>query len=333
MSIITSLKEKVLTGGSLTEAEAMSLASVTPGELPALLDAAAEITSRFGSNDFDSCSIINARSGRCPEDCKWCAQSAHHKTNIEVYPLVDRKTCMDLAEYNRERGIGRFSLVTSGRTVSGKALDTICDYYTELSRRGGMGLCASMGLLDGDALRRLREAGVERYHCNLESAPSYFPTLCSTHSIEDKIKTIEAAREAGMEICSGGIIGMGETMEQRVEFALTLRRVNPASIPLNVLSPIPGTPLENSAPLTAEEILHTVAIFRFVHPHAVLRFAGGRALIDRDTQREALRIGINGSIMGDLLTTVGSQIDEDIEMIRACGYNFHTPSTTNPSEE
>ena len=333
MSIITSLKEKVLTGGSLTEAEAMSLASVTPGELPALLDGAAEITSRFGSNDFDSCSIINARSGRCPEDCKWCAQSAHHKTNIEVYPLVDRKTCMDLAEYNRERGIGRFSLVTSGRTVSGKALDTVCDYYRELSRHGGMGLCASMGLLDGDALRRLREAGVERYHCNLESAPSYFPTLCSTHSIEDKIKTIEAAREAGMEICSGGIIGMGETMEQRVEFALTLRRVNPASIPLNVLSPIPGTPLENSTPLTAEEILHTVAIFRFVHPHAVLRFAGGRALIDRDTQREALRIGINGSIMGDLLTTVGSQIDEDIEMIRACGYNFHTPSTLNPSEE
>lgn len=326
MCPISNLKEKVLDGGELTEAEAMGLASLTTEEYEELLEAAAEITGRFGSRDFDSCSIINARSGRCPEDCKWCAQSAHHKTDIEVYPLVGRDTCMELADYNRRRGIGRFSLVTSGRAISGKALDTVCDYYRELSRReAGMGLCASMGLLDAEALGRLREAGVERYHCNLETAPSHFHTLCTTHSIDDKIKTIEAAREAGMEICSGGIIGMGETMEQRVEFALTLRRVKPVSIPINVLSPIPGTPLEGSAPLTDRDILQTVAIFRMIHPRAVLRFAGGRARISHDTQRKALRIGINGSIMGDLLTTIGSQIDEDIEMIRSCGYNFKTP--------
>ncbi|MDE5961904.1 MAG: biotin synthase BioB [Duncaniella sp.] len=326
MSPINHFKEKVLNGGELTEAEAMSLATLTTDEYEELLEAAAEITDRFGSRDFDSCSIINARSGRCPEDCKWCAQSAHHKTDIAVYQLVDHDTCMELADYNHRRGIGRFSLVTSGRTLSGKALDTVCDYYRELSEReSGMGLCASMGLLDSEALRRLHEAGVERYHCNLETAPSHFPTLCSTHTIDDKIKTIEAAREAGMEVCSGGIIGMGETMEQRVEFALTLRRIHPVSIPINVLSPIPGTPLENAAPLTGRDILQTVAIFRMIHPHAVLRFAGGRALIDRETQRKALRIGINGSIMGDLLTTIGSQIDEDIAMIRECGYNFETP--------
>lgn len=326
MSPINHFKEKVLNGGELTEAEAMSLATLTPDEYEELLEAAAEITDRFGSRDFDSCSIINARSGRCPEDCKWCAQSAHHKTDIAVYQLVDHDTCMELADYNHRRGIGRFSLVTSGRTLSGKALDTVCDYYRELSEReSGMGLCASMGLLDSESLRRLHEAGVERYHCNLETAPSHFPTLCSTHTIDDKIKTIEAAREAGMEVCSGGIIGMGETMEQRVEFALTLRRIRPVSIPINVLSPIPGTPLENAGPLTGRDILQTVAIFRMIHPHAVLRFAGGRALIDRETQRKALRIGINGSIMGDLLTTIGSQIDEDIAMIRECGYNFETP--------
>lgn len=326
MSPINHLKEKVLNGGELTEAEAMSLATLTTDEYEELLEAAAEITDRFGSRDFDSCSIINARSGRCPEDCKWCAQSAHHKTDIAVYQLVDHDTCMELADYNHRRGIGRFSLVTSGRTLSGKALDTVCDYYRELSKReSGMGLCASMGLLDSESLRRLHEAGVERYHCNLETAPSHFPTLCSTHTIDDKIKTIEAAREAGMEVCSGGIIGMGETMEQRVEFALTLRRIRPVSIPINVLSPIPGTPLENADPLTDRDILQTVAIFRMIHPHAVLRFAGGRALIDRETQRKALRIGINGSIMGDLLTTIGSQIDEDIAMIRECGYNFETP--------
>lgn len=326
MSPINHFKEKVLNGGELTEAEAMSLATLTTDEYEELLEAAAEITDRFGSRDFDSCSIINARSGRCPEDCKWCAQSAHHKTDIAVYQLVDHDTCMELADYNHRRGIGRFSLVTSGRTLSGKALDTVCDYYRELSEReSGMGLCASMGLLDSESLRRLHEAGVERYHCNLETAPSHFPTLCSTHTIDDKIKTIEAAREAGMEVCSGGIIGMGETMEQRVEFALTLRRIRPVSIPINVLSPIPGTPLENADPLTGRDILQTVAIFRMIHPHAVLRFAGGRALIDRETQRKALRIGINGSIMGDLLTTIGSQIDEDIAMIRECGYNFETP--------
>ncbi|WP_297066849.1 biotin synthase BioB [uncultured Duncaniella sp.] len=326
MSPINHFKEKVLNCGELTEAEAMSLATLTTDEYEELLEAAAEITDRFGSRDFDSCSIINARSGRCPEDCKWCAQSAHHKTDIAVYQLVDHDTCMELADYNHRRGIGRFSLVTSGRTLSGKALDTVCDYYRELSEReSGMGLCASMGLLDSESLRRLHEAGVERYHCNLETAPSHFPTLCSTHTIDDKIKTIEAAREAGMEVCSGGIIGMGETMEQRVEFALTLRRIRPVSIPINVLSPIPGTPLENADPLTGRDILQTVAIFRMIHPHAVLRFAGGRALIDRETQRKALRIGINGSIMGDLLTTIGSQIDEDIAMIRECGYNFETP--------
>lgn len=325
MTNIDRLKEKVLAGGEISEAEAMSLIPADSSDIAPLLEAAAEITARFGSRNFDSCSIINARSGRCPEDCKWCAQSAHHKTDINTYPLVDRGTCMDLADYNRERGIGRFSLVTSGRAVSGETLDRICDYYRELSARGGMGLCASMGLLSPEAMRRLREAGVERYHCNLESAPSYFPTLCSTHSIDDKIKTIEAAREAGMEICSGGIIGMGETMEQRVEFALSLRRVSPVSIPINILCPIPGTPLENAAPLTDEEILTTVAIFRFIHPQAVLRFAGGRAAISRETQRKALRIGINGSIMGDLLTTIGSQIDEDIAMVRECGYNFKTP--------
>lgn len=325
MDAITLLKEKVLDGGELTEAEAMGLAELSDEAYRQLLEAVAEITARFGSRDFDSCSIINARSGRCPEDCKWCAQSAHHKTNVETYPLVDRDTCMKLADYNHKRGIGRFSLVTSGRKVTGKTLDTICDYYRELSTREGMGLCASMGLLDPDDLRKLREAGVERYHCNLETAPSHFPTLCSTHSIEDKIKTIEAAREAGMEVCSGGIIGMGETMSQRIEFALTLRRVRPVSIPINILSPIPGTPLENSAPLTERDILQTIAIFRMIHPKAVLRFAGGRALISRDTQRKALKIGINGSIMGDLLTTIGAQIDEDIEMVTDCGYNFKQP--------
>lgn len=319
---INYLKEKVLSGGNLTADEALSLVTLTDSERAALYDAAAEITARFGSRKFDSCSIINARSGRCPENCKWCAQSAHFNTTINNYPLVERDVCMDMASYNQRAGIGRFSLVTSGRSVKGEALDTICSYYRQLSDDTDIYLCASMGLLDDEAMRRLHEAGVKRYHCNLETARSFFHSLCTTHTQDEKIATIGRARRAGMEICSGGIIGMGETMRQRVEFALELREVDPVSIPLNVLHPIPGTPLESQPPLTDTEILDTVAIFRMVHPHVVLRFAGGRDRISPYAQREAMRIGINGAIMGDLLTTIGAQIEQDKAMIKECGYEF-----------
>lgn len=320
---IQTLKSKILSGGDISDQEVLSLGEITPEQEEELWKAAAEITETFGDKSFDSCSIVNARSGKCPEDCKWCAQSAHHTTEISLYPLVDHDTCIELADYNSHQGIGRFSMVTSGRKISGKSLDTLCDYYRELAQKHPrMGLCASMGLLENKELRKLYEAGVKRYHCNLETAPSYFPTLCSTHSIEDKIKTIDAARKAGMEICSGGIIGMGETMRQRAEFAVTLRRVAPVSIPINILQPIPGTPLEGAPLLTENEILDTVAIFRLAHPKVVLRFAGGRARMTKETQMKAMRIGINGAIMGDLLTTIGSQIAEDKEMVANAGYKF-----------
>ena len=319
---INMYKERILAGGEITAEEAMGLATLTPDERTALREAAAEITAAFMPRRFDSCSIINARSGRCPEDCKWCAQSAHYNTSINTYPLVDRDTCMEMGERNRQAGIRRYSLVTSGRTVTGSALDTVCAYYSSLRDAGGLDLCASLGLLDIEDLRKLHAAGVSRYHCNLETSHSHFPTLCSTHTHEQKIATIEAAREVGMSVCSGGIIGMGESHEQRIEFALDLRRVRPASIPINVLMPIPGTPLEDSAPLTDDEILDTVAIFRLVHPQATLRFAGGQVRIPRHVKLEAMRIGINGAIMGDMLTTAGDQIEADKQLVAEAGYKF-----------
>lgn len=321
-SNISELKDKVLAGGELTEAEAMGLAALDEAGIDELIEAAAEVTRRFFNREFDSCSIINARSGRCPENCKWCAQSAHYKTSASVYPLVDRKTCMDAADMNRRHGIRRFSLVTSGRAMSGKDLDTACSYFEQLREEGGLHLCASMGLLDRESLEKLYKAGCTRYHCNLETAPSHFPALCSTHSLDDKLKTIRLAREVGMEVCSGGIIGMGETREQRIEFALALREIAPDSIPVNVLQPIPGTPLQDSEPLSQREILLTVAIFRMIHPRAVLRFAGGRAQMSRDTQRRAMEIAVNGAIMGDMLTTIGSQVADDKKLIAECGYDF-----------
>ena len=191
-----------------------------------------------------------------------------------------------------------------------------------MEREGGLKLCASMGLLSAEDLQKLYDSGVHRYHCNLEAAPSFFGELCTTHTVEDKIATIQAARRIGFEVCSGGIIGMGETMRQRVELALTLRRVEPVSIPLNILCPIKGTPLEDAKPLTDNEVLDTVALFRLIHPHVTLRFAGGRAALSRATQLEAMRLGVNGAIIGDLLTTLGSTVKEDKQMAAEAGYEF-----------
>lgn len=322
MKTIAELKDKILSGGRLTREEALSLCEISPESHRELWEAAEEITRKFVPKEFDSCSIINARSGKCPENCKWCAQSAHYKTNIDTYPLVSREECMRMADLNRKAGIKRYSLVASGRRMQGKELDTVCDYYREMRDHGGLKLCASLGLLEREDLQKLYESGVTRYHCNLEAAPSFFDTLCTTHSVEDKIRTINMAREIGFEVCSGGIIGMGETARQRIELALELLRVDPHSIPINVLCPIPGTPLENAKPLSEEEILDTISYFRFIHPDKTLRFAGGRAKMSRDTQLKAMRIGMNGAIMGDMLTTIGSLVSEDREMIDASPYDY-----------
>lgn len=317
---INILKQRVLDGGSVSLDEAVALIS-TPNK-EALYNAAEEITRSLCPRVFDSCSIVNARSGLCSENCKWCAQSAHFSTGCDTYDLVDEKECMEAARYNHDRGVHRFSLVASGRAVRGKALTDICALLRRIKDEVGISTCASLGLLSPDDLDRLWDAGVRRYHCNLEAAPSYFGKLCTTHTIDDKLATIRAARARGFEVCSGGIIGMGETAAQRAELAVTLREVNPASIPINVLCPIPGTPLADAAPLSDDEVLSTVAVFRFVHPAVQLRFAGGRARLSRDTQLRALRIGMNGGIVGDLLTTVGSRIAEDRNLVSEAGYDF-----------
>ncbi|MDE5728238.1 MAG: biotin synthase BioB [Duncaniella sp.] len=320
------LADRIISGTPLSDAEAMALADTSAYTLEELFEAARRVTDHFHTREFDTCSIINARSGRCGEDCKWCAQAARYATGAAEYPLVDRETCLEMCRYNAAKGIGRFSLVTSGRLAGPKAMETICGYYRDLAAEcPGMGLCASLGLVSPEALEALRAAGVERYHCNMETAPSHFPTLCTTHTQAEKLATIEAARRAGLKICSGGIIGMGETFAQRIEFALLLRSIDPVSIPLNVLQPIPGTPLGDQPPLSDDEILAAVAVMRLVNPRASIRFAGGRARISPEAQRRALAIGVNGAIMGDLLTTVGAMIDEDLDMIRKCGYTIAKP--------
>lgn len=321
---ISGLRERVLAGGGITDAEAYTLADIVDDAEARedVLRAAEAVTARFAPRKFDTCSIVNARSGRCSEDCKWCAQSRHYSTGCKEYAIVDPEECRAAAKACHDYGIGRLSLVASGRRVTGAALKQMAGELRRAREDAGINICASMGLLGREELQVLHDAGVRRYHCNLETAPSHFHTLCTTHTVDDKVATIRIARELGMEVCSGGIIGMGETMRQRVELALKLREVQPVSIPINILCPIPGTPLEHAAPLSAGEILATIAIFRLVHPRVQLRFAGGRDKLDRASQLRAMRIGINGAIVGDLLTTVGSTVAQDRELVAEAGYEF-----------
>lgn len=319
MESVSGLEKKIEEGYRPDYDEALSLMrSLSLEDLCALAHA---LRLRYQGKRVDMCSIMNARSGKCGEDCKWCSQSRFHHTDIEVYPLVDAESALREAVHNASKGVSRFSLVTSGRTLSPADTERICAIYRRIGSECPIKLCASLGLLNREQLFQLKESGVTRYHCNLETAPSYFPQVCTTHTIEEKLQTIEWAREAGLEICSGGIIGMGESEEQRVEFALAIRRTGAVSIPINILNPIPGTRLAGMPPLKDEEVIRAVAMIRILNPEASVRLAGGRSRI-KAVEPELFRCGISGSIVGDLLTTTGSDIDTDKAMFLRLGFEL-----------
>ena len=315
--MIQKLKDRVLSGQELTGEEALSLAESAP--LAPLCAAADEIRSHFCGNRFELCSIVNGKCGRCSENCKFCAQSAHYPVDTETYPLLEADELARRAAADGAKGVGRFSVVTSGRTLTDGETEALCGAYRRIRDEGRAAPCASHGLLTEPQLRRLREAGVIRYHCNLETSRRHFPAVCTTHSYDDKIATLRRAGRAGLELCSGGILGLGETMADQVDMALDLRRLGVRSVPLNVLNPIPGTPFAGFPRVTGEELCRTAAVFRFLLPRAAIRLAGGRGLLT-DKGTAAFRSGANAAITGDMLTTAGITIAEDLERVKRLGY-------------
>lgn len=313
---IDSLKQEVLQGKRIGREEALWLYDQPLEKLRRRAD---EIRAHFCSNGFDICTIINGKSGRCSENCRFCAQSAHSCTGAEEYPLLGAKEIVAQAKKNDEQGVLRYSIVTSGRRLSDGEVDRMCDAVRQIRRESGISVCISFGLLNEAQYRKLKEAGVTRVHNNLETSRRNFPNVCTTHTFDDKIRAIRAAQAAGLSVCSGGIMGLGETPEDRIDMALTLRELGIQSVPVNMLNPIPGTPFADYERLNEAEMCRIVAVYRFILPTASIRLAGGRGLLE-DKGRSCFRSGANAAISGDMLTTAGITVETDMKLLRDLGY-------------
>lgn len=320
---ILELAREIIAGRRLTRDDDLSFFAAA--DLSELCAAADEIRKSLCGDRVDLCSIINGRSGRCSENCKFCAQSSHNCTGVEEYSFLDVETILEDCRKHEHKGVHRYSIVTAGRNLSGGDLEKACRAYKEMKKACGIELCASHGLLSEAAFSALRECGVSNYHENLETSKRNFPNICTTHTYEDKIDSIRLAQKLGFNVCSGGIIGMGETFEDRLDMALSLSELGIQSIPLNALMPIPGTPYENLEQLSQDDILRTIAMFRFINPEAWIRLAAGKSLME-DSGRVAFLYGANATITGDLLTTSGNNIDQDKAMLRGMGFNLSNPA-------
>ena len=310
------LTDQVISGKKISKEEALFLYRQPLLELCGSAD---KIRKYFCSDQFDICTIINAKSGSCSENCKFCAQSAHNHTCAATYPLLSKEEILAQAKINHEQGVLRYSIVTSGKRLSDAEVDLMCEVVREIKEKIGISVCVSFGLLNEQQFRKLKEAGVTRVHNNLETSRRNFPNICTTHKFDDKIQAIRAAQDAGLAVCSGGIMGLGETAEDRIDMALTLRELGVLSIPVNMLNPIPGTPFENNERLTPEVMQRIVAVYRFILPQASIRLAGGRGLMP-DKGKSCFTSGANAAISGDMLTTAGIMTKTDMALLKELGY-------------
>lgn len=316
MNMIT-LAEEIIGGRRISRQDDLDI--FLNCDLQELCRGADRIRSSLVGEKVDLCSIINGRSGRCPEDCKYCAQSVHHHTECEVYDFLPEENILNACKLNESEGVDRFSIVTSGRALNGEEFQKALHAFETMHQTCKIGLCASMGFLTAEQLHQLHQAGVTSYHHNIETSRRFFPYICTTHTYEQKVETLKLVKEEGMCACSGGIIGMGETWEDRLDMAVSLAELGIDSIPINALMPIPGTPLEHQQPLTENDILRTVGFFRYINPEANIRLAAGRALLTNDGER-AFQSGASASITGNMLTTAAcATIRSDKQMLERLG--------------
>ena len=302
------LADKIIDGYEITKEEALELYDAPLDELK---ESASKITSHFFKEAIELCCISNGKCGKCSENCKFCSQSRYYNTEIQQSVLKSVDEFFKEAQANDKRGVHRFSIVTAGVRLSKAELKTIAQAYKKITSELKISCCGSLGLLDYDDFVMLKEAGLKRYHNNLETSPNFFKEICTTHTMKQKEDTIALAKKAGLEICSGCILGMGESVEDRVDIALELRKLQVDSTPINILNPIKGTPLENRPTVHPDEVRRTIALFRHVLPKTVLRLAGGRLIIQKYFT-DLYKYGINAEITGDMLTTAGLTVADDI---------------------
>ncbi len=284
--------------------------------LPELISIANKTRRDFAGSKIELCNIMNAKSGLCSQDCKFCAQSGRHRTGISTYSLKSKDEMVEAAKRAKEIGAARFDIVTSGDKLSEEDFNVIAGAISEITQGIGIKMCASLGSMDEDKFSLLKKAGLSRYHHNIETSPCFFQKICSTHTFEDRLKTIWAAKKAGLEVCSGGIIGMGESLEDRIEMALCLKELDVDSVPLNILVPIKGTPFETKNTLSSSEAIRTIALFRIILKDKIIKIAAGRESILKDFQAMAFMAGANGMLIGGYLTIKGRQVDEDRELVK-----------------
>ena len=316
MADLRTIEEQVLERGEPLSAEqALQLIELPDVELSALIDLAHRVRLRYCGEAVEVESLISAKTGGCPEDCAFCSQSAHFPSPIETHPFLPTDQVLASAKSSEELGASQFCIVVAVRGPDRRLMNQVLEATAAIRRETSLDVHCSLGILTREQARELAQAGASRYNHNLETARSYFPQIVSTHTWEERAETCRLVREEGMELCSGGIFGMGETWEQRVEFACELRELGPVEIPLNFLNPRPGTPLGDQPLLPPLEAIRVCALFRLFFPRETLRYAGGREVVLRDLQALGLLSGVNGLIMGNYLTTTGRAPQDDMRML------------------
>jgi biotin synthase len=316
-NLIFTITEKILTDTTyaVSEKEALFLTDLEGDDIIDLLACANRITSAFLPKEIFTCTIINAKSGHCSQDCAFCAQSAHHQTDIKTYPLLSKDEMVANAIEMEKTGATYFSMVTSGERLTDAEIETICSATTEIKAKTGLSVCGSLGMLTDNQAQSLKQSGMTNYHHNLETAESFFDQICTTHTYAEDIETLKAATASGLLACSGCILGLGESWAQRVEVAFTLKELNVNRIPINFLNPIAGTRLEHQSPLAPMDALKSIALFRFINPQTDITICGGREHTLKDFQSWIFMAGANGVMIGNYLTTRGRDMQMDLEMI------------------